>query len=373
VPFPLTRSVPVTSRTFRHVRPVYPTMPRTLTIGVWDLGALPAPMHPQVLPLSAAGRAAPDPAAPDLPRPDCRDGTSRILCDESGQLYAWEAERLRPLASHQLVRAVAATDEPGCRTLFPDPGCPIVVRWSEFRALLASQVANPERLRDAHRLRVYAQVYEVTRQQPMSELAHRILGDRSKVADLALLTDMLASLLGLQEQLPPRHHSVRGRPGADLMPADRIVRLKLTNDPTAARPSTEQPPEHSEPRGSDAPDQARRTGRTIPPALVKPWEFKASREEVLYQVGRTPGPVSIVRTWLDRIVARLGGRADRRRWEDLRSGKSLDEQLWSVRPPSGAFTDRGVRAWAARTLEAAGYDAGTMLFEWEIFWRRKLG
>jgi len=54
-------------------------------------------------------------------------------------------------------------------------------------------------------------------------------------------------------------------------------------------------------------------------------------------------------------------------------GKSLDEQLWSIRPTRRALADRGVRQWASKTLEQAGYNSETMLLEWEIFWRRKLG
>jgi len=60
-----------------------------------------------------------------------------------------------------------------------------------------------------------------------------------------------------------------------------------------------------------------------------------------------------------------------RKWQALLSGKSLDEQLWAVRPPRGWTTRQAVRDWARQTLEQAGYDPRMMLVEWEIFWRRK--
>ena len=60
-----------------------------------------------------------------------------------------------------------------------------------------------------------------------------------------------------------------------------------------------------------------------------------------------------------------------RKWQVLLTGKSLDEQLWAVRPPKGASGHPFIREWATRTLEFAAYDSRSMLTEWEIFWRRK--
>jgi hypothetical protein len=60
-----------------------------------------------------------------------------------------------------------------------------------------------------------------------------------------------------------------------------------------------------------------------------------------------------------------------KKWRLLLSGKSADEQLWGIRPPSGGVSQPAIREWARKTLEAAGYDSQAMLLEWEIFWRRK--
>jgi len=46
-----------------------------------------------------------------------------------------------------------------------------------------------------------------------------------------------------------------------------------------------------------------------------------------------------------------------RKWQILLTGKSLDDQLWTVRPPLRDLSNRLVRDWARRTLEAAGYEA----------------
>src|SRR5688572_2449545 len=115
-------------------------VPHTVTIGICDVGTL-------------------------FDQQRYEPQTPRILCDESGQLYEWSAERLTPLSPHQLPNAIVATPERGFRPLFPEPGCPLVVHWNEFRSLLEPQIAHPERLRVGHRVGVRAQVYEVLRPQ----------------------------------------------------------------------------------------------------------------------------------------------------------------------------------------------------------------
>jgi hypothetical protein len=60
-----------------------------------------------------------------------------------------------------------------------------------------------------------------------------------------------------------------------------------------------------------------------------------------------------------------------RTWQVLLSDKNLDEPLWAVRPPESASSHPFIREWATRTLELAGYDPRLMVYEWEIYWRRK--
>jgi hypothetical protein len=360
VSYPVARLAPNGFRGVALRGPLGPVpMPRTVTIGICEVGRV---FEPQMA--AMAGAADLEAWAPP-----------RILCDESGQLYEWSAERLTPLSPHHLPRAMVSAPDRGYRLLFPEPGCSLVVHWNEFRSLLESQIAHPERLRDGHRVGVRAQVYEVTRPQSLGELAEAITGDREKAPELTILTDTLVSLLGLTTHLPPRMRRPYPPDGDTIMAHERIVRLELTSDPTASpSPGAESPA-----RATPAPQcdpiapQPRADKESIPQAFLRPWEFTKSRDEVLYELTRRHGFMSAIRAWLDAVAARLGSRRERRRWEALRSGKTLDAQLWSVRPPRRGLDDRGVRDWAARTLEHAGYNVQTMLLEWEIFWRRKLG
>lgn len=302
--------------------------------------------------------------------------TARILCDEGGQLYEWSAERLTPLAPHHLPRAIVSQPARGYRPLFPEPGCPLVVPWNEFRAQLASQIAHPERLRHGHRVGVRAQIYEVTRPQSLAELAESITGDRTRASELTILTDRLVSLLGLGQRLPPPMCRPYQPPDGDtIMAHERLVRLLLAADPTATTPvKVESPATTNAAPQLDAPAPRPRADReSIPQAFLRPWEFKKSREDVLYELTRRRGVLSAIRSWLDGMASHAGLQLEHRCWEVLRSSKSVEEQLWSVPPPRRGLDDREVRDWAARTLAHAGYNVQTMLLEWEIFWRRKLG
>jgi hypothetical protein len=332
VSFPGVSLVPPGYRVVRRLPPIGAVaMPRAVAVGICDVSVVAGPEPP------------------------------RILCDERGQLYEWRAEQLRPLPPHELPGAMIAEPAAGLRPLFADPGYPLVVRWNDFRSLLAAQIAHPERLRDGHRVGVHAQVYEVTTPQPLSALAESILGDSSKAGELAILTDTLASLLGLSGRVPPRAPRHDLRPDDDvIMSNERIVRLLLTTDPT------------SDPSPAASPNEPRGEKDSIPQIFVRPWEFKTSREEVLYELTCRGGVLRTARSWVAKARALIGGRGEHRRWAALRAGKNLDEQLWTVRPPTGGLEDPAVRRWAERTLSQAGYNVPAMLFEWEIFWRRKL-
>jgi len=109
----------------------------------------------------------------------------------------------------------------------------------------------------------------------------------------------------------------------------------------------------------------------IPEQWVKPWEFRLSREEALYDMQFESASGNSIFGPVRNLGRRLGSRQSFRKWQSLLFGRSLDEQLWDVRPPSTQLAQPEVREWARRTLDQAGYDARAMLTEWEIFWRRK--
>jgi hypothetical protein len=113
----------------------------------------------------------------------------------------------------------------------------------------------------------------------------------------------------------------------------------------------------------------------IPEQWIKPWEFQISREEALYDMREAASSRSALPAFIRSLTKWFGNRPALReawrKWQALLSGKSLDEQLWAVRPPRGWTTRPAVHDWARQTLEQAGYDTRMMLAEWEIFWRRK--
>jgi hypothetical protein len=110
---------------------------------------------------------------------------------------------------------------------------------------------------------------------------------------------------------------------------------------------------------------------TIPEQWVKQWEFQFSREEAVYDMLADAASRSAPLAFVRDLTNRFGHRQAWRKWQALLAGKSLDEQLWAVRPPRGMIARQAVRDWARQTLEQAGYDARVMLAEWEIFWRRR--
>ena len=110
---------------------------------------------------------------------------------------------------------------------------------------------------------------------------------------------------------------------------------------------------------------------TVHEQWIKPWEFQISREEALYDMLADASSRSAPFAFIRDLTDRLGHRQAWRKWQALLAGKSLDEQLWAVRPPRGLISGAAVRDWARQTLEQAGYDPRVMLAEWEIFWRRK--
>jgi hypothetical protein len=113
----------------------------------------------------------------------------------------------------------------------------------------------------------------------------------------------------------------------------------------------------------------------IPEQWIKPWEFQISREEAFYDMRAAAssrgGLLALIRGLTNWFGSRTAWREALRKWQALLAGKSLDEQLWAVRPPRGMIARPAVRDWALRTLERAGYDPRVMFVEWEIYWRRK--
>jgi hypothetical protein len=283
-----------------------------------------------------------------------------------------------------VARPAAESPQPApYRKLFPDPGQGRVIRLGDFKSMLAPQLAHPERVRDTHRLACYLQIYEVTIAQRLESLAASALGDAGRVSQLRLMTGPLTQQLGLASLLRrrPRVPDNFPREAGLLLPGERICRLQLAQDPTAdnAASSERQPTQNfpvKEPFPSgDAETPAPVPGRglktAIPERYIKPWEFKLTRDEALYDMNVR----ATFAGWFSFLAGRLKrwtrGRGELKKWQFLLSGKSADDQLWAISLPKGGLSHPSIRDWAFRTLETAGYDPRMMLVEWEIFWRRK--
>jgi hypothetical protein len=269
------------------------------------------------------------------------------------------------------------------RKFFPDPGQGRVIRLGDFKALLAPQLANPERLRDTHRLACYLQVYEATTAQRLESLAASVLGDAGRVSQLQPMTEHITHQLGLTSllRIRPRVPGNFPREVGLLLPYERVFRLQLAQDPTAddVAPIERQAamnfpmkdPFTSGDVQRPAPAQGPGLKNVIPERYIKPWEFKLSRDEALYDMNVK----ATFASWFSSLNMRLKGwmsdRGELKKWQILLSGKNADEQLWAVRPPKRGLSHPAIRDWACKTLETAGYNPQTMLLEWEIFWRRK--
>ena len=270
-------------------------------------------------------------------------------------------------------------DDRSHRKLFKDPGQWRVVTWGDFKEILAPQLTHPERLRDTYRLPCYVQVVETNRDVTIEELAKEFSTPDGRPKPLYLLTDELATKLELTSLLPALPSRVpEGPPTPNVLTANhRVFRLLVANDPTvdvgtATKRATEgkstaKPSEPETPTAESAPGPLLKTA--IPTSFVKDWDFKISREEALYDMNNVT-----LFTSIQRIVRRLRllkQNREFRKWRVLLTGKNYDEQLWGVRPPANMMDHSFVREWVTRTFKLGGYDAATMLLEWEIFWRRK--
>jgi len=323
---------------------------------IWRLRRLASGPHGEILDV-------PESAARPAP-PRARVATARVF----------DEEKQAPTVTVEAESAVE-TSAPALRSLLPEPGQWRVICFGSFKQMLAPQLAHPERLRDVHRLPCYVQVYEATAPQKFEALARAICGDKASLSDVQPLTHalvmqlQLAPLLSAPARIPP---SARRETGV-VLPGERVFRLQLANDPTAEEPS----PKTLEPAAVVQPSSDKRASApaalktAIPESFLKPWEFHASREEALYDLSCASTFPGWLGGKLRRLVHCLAFRNELRRWQVLLSGKSIDEQLWSVRPPRGGLTHRFVQSWAKNAIELAGYDPRNMLTEWQIFWRRK--
>lgn len=167
-------------------------------------------------------------------------------------------------------------------------------------------------------------------------------------------------------------------PHRPMRPAPRRMPVERANHPV--NPYSNRPPiqQQPPPRVEEQPQPVQQATETepslkmaIPEAWIKPWEFRLSRDEALYDMRIEAVANSTLIGSIRNLKRRIGNRQAFQKWQALLCNKSLEEQLWEVRPPAEQVSHPQVREWAQHALAQAGYDPAVMLTEWEIFWRRK--
>ena len=277
-----------------------------------------------------------------------------------GEILAFRDPRAPAPAACSAVEIEREPDASGAQAP-PAARTRCLVKWGDFHHMLRGQIAEPERLRASHRLPCCVRVYEVTRPQSLLTLANAILGEGAALERVQLLDGDAATRLGLAGLLRGALRQGGQRPPGVVLPGDFVFRLEVESDPTATAIPTRSPSDATLP----APKRT-----SVPESYLKPWELVRSREEAVYEMALEAVATGPLRRLFARLRRCFGGGRDARRWRALLEGKTAEEQLWTVRPPCGPL-DAEVKSWAQRTLDEAGYDARTMLREWEIYWRRK--
>jgi len=231
------------------------------------------------------------------------------------------------------------------------------------------------------------QIYQALIQQRADEFLETIQGRGKQNILIEPLTEESVAMLELQELLAGHPGPFRDpqRDPDHVLPFECFYSLRISCDPTADKAEASEPHDsqvritgaESTPanpgKTANPQDQASspNSSRGIPERFQNPWEFQFSRDEAVYDMTATSvsrGSLGAFRRKLGRWFLRS---EEFRKWRALLCVKSLEEQLWAVRPPRGSVSDPEVRDWARQTLDAAGYDSRSMLREWEIFWRRK--
>lgn len=247
----------------------------------------------------------------------------------------------------------------GYRKLFADPGQWRVVWWADFKEVLAKQLAHPDRLKDTYRLPCYVQVIEVERSMTTEELATSFASENPANKSLFFLTNEIAEKLELAALLPPVPVPNAQRAPNSLLRHDRLFRVLIANDPTVDVAGN-----------ATASNATQNLKKEIPTCFTAGRDFAITREEARYDANAARTFSAKVRRFV-RQLSVFKRRESLRKWRAMTAGKSPDDQLWTIRPPDNGLTDDNIRAWARQTLASAGYDAESMLTEWEIFWRRR--
>jgi hypothetical protein len=264
-------------------------------------------------------------------------------------------------STNQASNSLAAT----ARRLMPEPGIWKVVRYADFVDILSPQLQNPGRLQPGHQLACYVQVYELHAPCGLTALEDKATAELGKIGKIKLLSfDLCRQFSFNLPRQPLALTDTRGNNSTGLLPAGaRFITLRAAVDPT-----TEQS-QRTDARTELQQSHAKPQKLIVPTQTAKPWEICISRDEALYDLIAATSA-----SWFRKLFWRLSSRVasrEIRKWQALLVGKSVEQQLWQVRPPKGALNCKRVRQWLTQTLQLGGFDVPRMSWEWELFWRQR--
>jgi hypothetical protein len=333
----------------------------------------------------------------------------KLVSDEHGRIFEVQPAREAQLAATEHPRASASEPEqirlasttnnshrtetisrparpqgiqtepsPAYRAIVADPGLYLQLPWAHVKNELAPYLRHPEKLRDHDVLECHAQIYEAQRTLSAAELATLALGDAALASQLQPLTQAKARILGAPQLFKPTREPFETHATSrQIYAGQRVYRLWPVFDPTIERDNTSGRPSVASAKN------AATLRNQIPQQYLNPLQFKYSREEVLYDMqgllGTLPPESGALACWLfvyplrllKALVTLIASSRRMKKWRVMLGDKKPDERLWAITPPHSFSYHPTVRRWAEEILTQAGYDAGHMLVEWEIFWRRK--
>lgn len=273
-----------------------------------------------------------------------------ILSDSAGQLYERFGQQLRPL------NRVVSGPRGEILELMPRfPGNPAGNRQEPNAGVVGAEPVSDERF------------------DPVATTTSS-LSAKSSNASVALNNRPAFIRQSVPVPHRPRPDLRRkpiARPGESNQSRQSPIASPVQQTQREFQPPSVPQPVPANPEATGSPIAVAELKTAIPEQWLKPWEFRISREEALYdQQHEASARLSLFDT-VRNLKRRFGTNEAFCKWQSLLSGRNPEEQLWDVRPPTGLFAHPQVREWARQTLALAGYDSRMMLPEWEIFWRRK--
>ena len=148
-----------------------------------------------------------------------------ILADSEGRLYERRQSTVRPVFDMRPV-GLKRSPRPPLRPVVDPAAGPRWLRLGEWRAMLAPQLAQPDRLRDGHLLACALRVFEVGERMPADHVSKQLMNGAPRGAQVVRLTVDLAVRLSLEAVCEEDEQGS----GAEALPGDRFLRIDVIED-----------------------------------------------------------------------------------------------------------------------------------------------